>query len=234
MTPAKRFYANVGVVEAEEGWAVTLDGRPVRTPARAVLAAPTRALAELVAREWDDQGETISPEAMPATRLVNIALDRAPAARAALAEEIVRYASTDLVCHIEPDEQGLRARQEGGWTPLRAWAEEALGLRLVPVEGVVAAPQPEASLAAARRAALALDDLRLTALAHATALLGSAVLALALLHGRLDAEGAFALSRLDEVWQAERWGEDAEAAARARLLAADLAAVEAVLKALQS
>ncbi len=219
------------MAERGGGFVVLLDGRPVKTPADGMLSTPWRALAELLAREWAAQGERIDPHAMTATRLVNVAIDRAPDAREALADEIARYAETDVVCHLADDDPDLARREEASWAPLRAWAEEALGVALAPVAGVLARPQPPASLEAARRRALALDDVRLVALAHATALLGSAVLALALLEGRLDASSAFAASRIDETRQAERWGVDAESAARAARMAEELAVVERVMRA---
>src|SRR5690606_17617771 len=133
----------------------------------------TRALAELLAQEWAAQGERIDPHTMTATRLVNVAIDRAPEAREAIAAEIARYAETDLVCHLADDGPDLARLEEASWAPLRAWAERELGAALLPVAGVLARPQPSASVAAITRRASALDDVRLVALAHATGLLGS-------------------------------------------------------------
>jgi chaperone required for assembly of F1-ATPase len=228
----RRSYARVEIAARDGGFAVLLDGRPVRTPARRFLIASTRALAELVAEEWAAQAERIELSTMTATRLLNVALDRAPDTRAALADEVARFAETDLVCHLA-EEPELAQREEAAWAPLRVWAEEALGQALTAAPGVRAHPQPAASLTAARERALALDDVRLVALAHATALLGSGVLALALLEGRLDAAAAFAASRIDETYQEERWGVDAEAAARTERLAAELAVVERMILAVE-
>lgn len=227
----RRFYKQVSVGVRGEGFVVLLDGRVVKTPAGRPLAVRTAALAEALAVEWDAQETRIEPASMPITRLVNVALDRTPGAREALADEVARYAGTDVVCYLADDDVELAGIEEASWAPLRAWAAETLGLALEPVAGVRARPQPEASLAAARAAALAHDDLRLTALAHATALLGSAVLALALSHGRLDAQGAFHASRVDEERQAQRWGVDAEAEVRAANLLEELIAVERMLRA---
>jgi chaperone required for assembly of F1-ATPase len=227
----RRFYEAVSVGERREGFAVLLDGRTVKTPAGKPLTAPTRALAEALAAEWEAQRERVEPATMPVTRLMNVALDRTPAAREAVADEVARYAGTDVVCHLADDDLELARIEEAAWAPLRDWAGQELGVALEPVAGLLARPQSEASLAAARAAALAHDDIRLTALAHATALLGSAVLALALSHGRLDARAAFAASRIDEERQAQRWGVDAEAADRADALLAELLAVERLLRA---
>jgi chaperone required for assembly of F1-ATPase len=229
----RRFYEAVDVGEQDGGFVVLLDGRPVRTPGKRHLVAPTRALAEILAQEWASQGERIDPATMPATRLVNVAVDRAPEARDAIAAEVARYAETDLVCHLADDDPDLARREEATWAPLRTWAGEALGLALAPVAGVLARPQPPESLAAATERALALDDVALVALAQAAALLGSAVLAFALLEGRLDAKAAFAASRIDETRQAERWGVDAEAAARAARMGEELGVVEQVMRAVR-
>jgi chaperone required for assembly of F1-ATPase len=227
----RRFYTEVDIAERDGGFAVLLDGKAVKTPAKRTMLAPTRALAELLAREWASQGERIEPQTMIATRLLNVALDRAPGAREEIAGEVTRYAETDLVCHLADDDPDLARLEEASWAPLRAWAEETLGVALAPVAGVLARPQPQASLEAIRSRALALDDVALVALAHATALLGSIVLALALLEGRLAAGSAFAASRVDDARQAERWGIDAEAEARAERLAEELGVVERVMRA---
>lgn len=211
----KRFYKEAAAVELPDagGWHVVLDGRTVRTPSGAVQAVPTRALAEAMAGEWACQGEQVEIAGMHLTRLANVAIDRTPATREGLAEEVVRYCETDLTCHLEDRQAGLRARQDAGWKPLRDWAGRALGVMLLPVEGLLAARQPDASLAAAHSHAETLDDFRLTGLAYGCGLFGSAVLALAVEQGEVSAMEAFELARLDEAWQAEHWGEDSEATA---------------------
>ncbi len=230
----KRFYTDVAVVEADAGWTVTLDGRSVRTPARRALAVPSRALAVMIAAEWDAQGERVDIPAMHAVRLAHVALDRTPAARSEIGDQVRAYAETDLVCHLADTDAALRDAQDAAWAPLRAWAGEALGVALTATQGVIAVAQPTASLDAARDAALALDDFRLTGLAHAMGLLGSAVLAFAMARGRLDAAAAFAASRIDEAHQEARWGVDAEAAARAEALAHEVAVTAAVLRAMDA
>jgi len=228
----KRFYKHAGVQQDGGAWAVALDGRPVRTPGGGTLALPTSAAADLLAAEWEGQGDEVDPHAMPLTRLVNVALDRTPQTREGVADEIARYGQTDAICHLADAPEGLQARQDAAWTPLRDWAHGELGVELKAVCGVLAADQPEASLARIRTLALELDDVRLTALAHATALLGSAILAFALLRGRLDAVAANAAATLEAAWQAEQWGEDAEAANRAAQVLAEIIAVENLLKAM--
>lgn len=215
----KRFYKTAEAVPAGEGgWTVQLDGRPLKTPARAELAVPREALAHAIASEWAGQGERLDIAAMHLTRLANVAIDRTPGSRAALADEVARYCETDLVCHLAEGPSDLRARQEAAWREIRDWAGRALGVLLVPVEGVIAAPQPAASLDAARNHAMSLDAFRLTGLGFGCGLFGSALLALAVEQGRLGADEAFARARIDEDYQAEQWGRDdeAEAAAAAR------------------
>ncbi len=224
----KRFYKVANVSEFDDGFAVVLDGRPMRTPAGAPLTLSARAAAQLLAAEWDRQGETVDMRAMPLTRLVNVAIDRTPDAREGVAAEIARHGETDLLCHLAGTPAELAARQAALWTPLRDWAAETLGAPLVPVRGVLAAAQPQDSLERLRTLALALDNVRLTALAHATALLGSAVLGFALQRERLTADEAFALSMLDADWQAEQWGRDAEAETKAAALRSELGALESL------
>lgn len=219
----KRFYKSASAFEAENGWSVQLDTRPLKTPAKAALTLPTQALAEAVAEEWEGQGEVVDIPSMHLTRLANVAVDRTPLAREAMADELARYCETDLVCHLAEGPAALREQQEATWAPARAWAGKSVGVVLLPVEGIVAAMQPPASLAAARDHALGLDDFRLTGLTYGCGLLGSAVLALAVSEGEMAAADAFEASRVDEAFQQEQWGVDEEAAAAtaARRIEAD-------------
>ena len=153
---------------------------------------------------------------MTLTRLANVALDRTPETRLEMVSEIARYGETDLTCYLAENPSELQARQDAAWRPWRDWAGETLGVVLVPVYGVVASPQPQASLDAIVAHAETLDEFALTGLAWACSLFGSAVLALALESGAISAEAAFKASLVDEDWQIEQWGEDEEAmAARA-------------------
>lgn len=220
----KRFYKQASVVPVDDGYTIELDGRPIKTPAKAALRLPSEALADAIADEWAAQGETLDLQAMMLTRLANVAIDRTPESRTDLAEELQRYAGTDVTCYLADAPTELRDRQEKAWSPWREWAGRELGVVLVPVIGLMASPQPQASLDAVKAHALGLDDFRLTALTWACSLFGSAVLALAVEQGALTAQDALKASVVDEDWQIEQWGEDAEAqqvrAARGRDAAA--------------
>jgi len=230
----KRFYETVSVDADGDAWAVRLDGRGVKTPARKTLSVPSEALARLVAGEWEAQGERIDAPAMPVTRLCFVALDRMGLAREETVAEVTKYASTDLVCFRAPDPAELVAAQAAAWDPMLAWAESALDAHFVAATGVLPVDQDPVALQRVMAKAGEQDDLRLTALAHATAVTGSAILGLALLEGEIDGGQAFALSSVDEAYQAGQWGEDAEAAARLALLKTELVAVERMLRALDA
>jgi chaperone required for assembly of F1-ATPase len=227
----RRFYAAVAVDERAGGFVVLLDERLLKTPGARTVFAPTRALAELIAAEWAAQGERIDYQAMPATRLMGAALDRGAAERRRLCDDVIRHLETDIVCHLAENDPELAAREDAVWAPLRAWAGETMGVVLTPAAGVKATPQPDASLEAAYARVSRLDDVTLVAVAVASMILGSTVLALALLERRLDAAAAFAASRVEETYQAERWGLDAEAAARATRLGEELATLERIIRA---
>lgn len=214
----RRFYKTVSVEPADGGWTIRLDGRGARTPGGAPLRLPSEPLARVVAAEWEAQGEFILFTAMPATRLAFTTIDRASAARDGLADEVARYAGSDALCYFAEQPAALLARQEAAWSPVLGWAEAELGLRLHRAAGIVHRPQPSETLARVRELAAGLDDFALTALAYAAPLFGSAVLALAVQRGRLSGPDAFALSRLEEAWQEELWGVDAEAAVRTAAL----------------
>lgn len=228
----KKFYKTVAVEPREGGHAVLLDGKPIRTPAGKPLAAPTAALAEAIAAEWRGQGERVKPATMPLTQLLNTALDRMAAGRVrdeAIAE-ICGYAETDLVCFRAPEPPALARRQRETWQPLLDWLAGRHGAALA-VSASLAAPRhaPE-SLARIAAAVGALDAPRLAALYHATGALGSAVIALALAEGRLDADAAFEAAHLDERHQMEEWGEDAEARERLDRIRAEVAVTAEFLR----
>lgn len=211
ITRPKRFYKETGLRKVDAGFAVELDGRPVRTPAKQTLALPTEALAQAVADEWDRQEEIIDLPTMTLTRLANVAIDRTPETREALADELAKYAGTDVTCYLADGPKDLRQRQTENWAPWRDWARDTLNVELQTVESVVALEQPAASLSAVRDHALKLDDFRLTGLSWTCTLLGSAVLALAVEQGALACLQALRLACTDEDWQIEQWGEDDEA-----------------------
>ena len=217
----KRHYLAAAIARAPGGYSVTLDGRVPRTPAGGRLVLPREALAQLVATEWAAQGECVVLPSMPATRLAHVALDAAPAAHDELATRMAEFAAHDLLCYFADAPTELVARQEATWAPLLAWAEAELGLTFLRSAGVTHLDQPPATLEAVRRLAAGLDDFALTGLVAAAQLFGSAILALALMRGRLGGPQAFAISQLDETYQVETWGEDAEAAARRAAMASD-------------
>jgi len=217
----KRFWREVSVEPEDGGFAVRLDGRPLRTPAKAPCLLPTAALAEAVAAEWAAQEGEVKPAAMPLTRAANTAIDRVAREFDAVAGTVAAYGETDLICYRAPHPAGLTARQGEGWDPLVAWAAEALTARLALAEGVMHVAQPPESLSRLAAAVRAHDPWELTALHDLVTISGSLVIGLAVSHGRLDAEAAWPLSRIDEDWNIEEWGEDAEAAEVARRRQAD-------------
>ncbi len=207
----KRFYQEAKAERAGDAWTIGLDGRLLKTPARAAFLLPTKRLAEAIAAEWQAQGQSIDLSSMPLTRLANVAIDRTPETREDMTEEVARYCETDLLCHLADSPEELVERQEHHWAPVREWAGETFGIHLVTVSGIIASPQPPASLVAAQEAAMTQDDFRLTALVFACGLYGSALLALAVIEDALDPIVALDYSRIDEDWQAQHWGEDDEA-----------------------
>ncbi|MEO1459225.1 MAG: ATP12 family protein [Pseudomonadota bacterium] len=231
----KRFWSETRVVAAEgAGFTVHLDERPIRTPGRAELALPTRALAEALAAEWDAQTETVDPRAMPLTRAANTAIDRVLPERAAVAAAIAEYGESDLLCYRAPYPDELAAEQAAGWDPLLDWAAEALGARLATGAGVMHVAQPPAAVAALAAAVGRLDPWGLTALHELVSISGSLVLGLAVLEGRLAPAAAWRLSRIDEDWNIREWGEDAEAAASAARREADFHAAARLLTLLRT
>jgi len=200
--------------QAGAGYRVLLDGKPVRTPAKALLALPTRALAEAVAGEWEAQQELIDPAAMPLTRLANSAIDGVREREAEVRADMVRYAGSDLLCYRATEPEELVRRQAELWDPVLAWGREALGARLEVAKGLMPVTQPEAAQRAVGRALDGEDAFALAALHVMTTLTGSALLALAHAQGRLTVEQAWAAAHVDEDWQIGTWGRDAEAAAR--------------------
>ncbi|MBK8209926.1 MAG: ATPase [Rhodospirillales bacterium] len=222
MKKAKRFYRNAAIGRADGGFSVLLENRPVRTPAGARLVLPTAVLAAAVVNEWLAQSETLRPETMPLTRLAATALDRIGPYRAAVVDALAEYAGSDLICYRAEDPLELVALQTALWQPLVDWAAQACGAQLAVCAGVLPLVQPQPALDALRAMIEATSDRQLAALASVVPASGSLVVALAMLHGRLDAEGAVEAALLDERWQAERWGVDQEAEARRAEIADDI------------
>jgi chaperone required for assembly of F1-ATPase len=213
----KRFYKTVAVEGTPEGFCFLLDGKPVRTPARRPLLLPSRALAEAVAAEWREQGDEMRPAEMPLTRLVNTVLDGVRSTREDVVGAILRFGENDLLAYRAEAPAELAARQRQ-WDEYLQWAAERHGARLTVTSGIGPVEQPHQALEALRRAVTGRGDFDLAALHVLASITGSLVLGLAVLDGRLTAEDAFGLSRLDEAYQAEQWGADPEVEARAARL----------------
>lgn len=214
---AKRFWKDTVVAEAQEGFEVHLDGRPVRTPAKVPLILPTRALADLVAAEWEAQDGVIDPNTMPATRGANAAIDKVSIQHAEVADMLADYGDSDLLCYRAAHPQELVARQADLWDPLLDWAEGALGARLETRTGIMHAPQAASALAILRDKTHGFTAFELAAFHDLVSLSGSLILGFAVTEGHLDAEEAWRLSRVDEDYQIEQWGEDEEAAEAAEI-----------------
>lgn len=219
----RRFYKNASV--GDDGASVFLDERTLKTPGGNVFAAPTRALAEAIAKEWSAQGDRILPASMPLAQLAFAAIDVTPGRRGELIAYIAKFGETDLACHRAETPASLVERQTALWDPLIAWGARDLGVLLPVVIGVVPAQPNSEALETLRAHAATCDDFRLAALAQAAALAGSALIAFALLHGRLDAARAFAAAALDDSWSLENWGEDAEARTRLNRQRADFESI---------
>ena len=223
MVVANRFYREVSLHPGEGGdYSILLDGKPVRTPNGALLRVPNAALADAIAAEWRAQGEKIRPETMMVTKLANTAIDRAGPNRPAVVEQVLAFARSDLICYRAPAPDELARRQTQIWDPLLAWAREQLGAPLLCTAGVGHVDQTSEALAAVEKAITVNDNFQLAALHAAATLTGSAIIALALSAGRLSAADAFAAAELDEIYQRQKWGEDAEALARSRKKEAEL------------
>ncbi len=227
----KRFYKDVAVSETPDGFAITLDGKPVRTPGRHILAAPVRSLADTIAAEWEAQTDTIDPVSMPMTRLANTAIDGVAGNLEAVTEDIAKYFGSDLLFYRASFPEALIARQAEHWDPVLRWAADNLGAHFILGEGVMHVTQPDAALAAAR-GALPADAWSVAAMHVVTTLTGSALLALALRHKARDEAQVWAAAHVDEDWNSQQWGEDEEVASRRASRLRDFEAAAKALKAL--
>jgi chaperone required for assembly of F1-ATPase len=206
----KRFYKETAVDQGDGGHRILLDGKPMRTPAKAVLVVPTRALAEAIAAEWGavpDKAD-INVSHLPLTRLAATGLDRVTSQRARVIEDTAKYAGSDMLCYRASEPETLVKRQQATWQPLLDWAHERYGARLVIVEGLAFVEQPADAVARLGEAVATHSDLGLSALYNLTHISGSLIVALAVAEGHLAAADAFAAAQLDELYQIERWGED--------------------------
>lgn len=213
-TLPRRFYKSVALDEGAAGFAVTLDGKTAKTPGGSRLILPSRRVAEGLAAEWDAQSEFVDPTTMPLTRIANSAIDAVTLQAQSVREDIVAYAGNDLLCYRAENPAELVSRQAGLWDPLLDWAASQLSARLITGGGIVPVRQSDEALAAIGEALAIFDAFPLTALHVATTLTGSAILGLAVAHGRLTAEAAWEAAHLDEDWQIAQWGEVSEAKAR--------------------
>lgn len=209
---ARRFWKTASAVPVEGGFAVHLDARPLRTPLKAPLVLPTLGLAEAVAGEWQAQGDTVDPTAMPFTRTANSAIDKVAPQQEEVAAMLAAYGDSDLLCYRAEEPADLVARQAEAWDPLLDWSGTVLFAPLVKTAGVIHVKQSPASLAALRGQVDRLSPFQLAAFHDLVAISGSLVLAMAVTRGRISASEAWSLSRVDEDWQISQWGEDEEAA----------------------
>jgi chaperone required for assembly of F1-ATPase len=225
----RRFYENATVTATPDGHAVQLDGKPLHTPARRPLAAPTPALAQALAAEWNAQTEVVDPAKMPLTRLANSIIDGVAQTAQPVADEIKKYLASDLLFYRAGEPQGLVERQARHWDPILQWAAETLGAKFYLGEGVVHVAQPESALETVR-AVVPDDPWRLGAAHIVTTLTGSALIALAMARGALSTEAAWQAANVDEDWNMERWGRDEMAMQRCDFRLAEFQAAAAVLK----
>lgn len=219
----KRFWKEALAVPAGDGFAVQLDGRPLKTPAKAPLRVPGRTLAQAIADEWNAQENVVDPLSMPFTRSANSAIDKVTPQHTEVATLVAEYGASDLLCYRAAFPEGLVARQSALWDPLLHWADKTLGAPLLTTAGIRHQPQPESSLARLQARVFAQDPFALTALHDLVALSGSLIIGFAALEGYDDAAALWRASRVDEDWQTEQWGHDDDAAATAERKAQDFA-----------
>ena len=211
MTPRKRFYKSVSVTG---DYGIALDGRVVKTPLKSPLRLPTQELAEAVAAEWAAQGEKIAPSTMLFTKLANTAIDRVAMDRSRIVNEILEYAGSDLVCYRANEPEALVRRQRQHWDPVIDWARTAIDAPIETQTGIVHRLQPAAAIAAIEQALSERSDFEISAFYTIMAITGSGLIALMLAHGAVTPEAGWLAAHIDEDFQIETWGHDAEAAAR--------------------
>lgn len=208
----KRFWKQAEAFACDGGFTVRLDARAVKTPAKSALVVPTLAMAQAIADEWQAQAEKIRPETMPFTRSANSAIDKVAVQFDEVAGLIAAYGGSDLLCYRAQSPASLSARQAAAWDPLLDWAAEGLNARLVTAFGIMPVEQPAGAVRALEARVSALTPFELAGVHDLVAISGSLVLGLAVFEGKLPAETAWEISRIDETWQNEQWGEDEEAA----------------------
>jgi chaperone required for assembly of F1-ATPase len=229
----KRFWKDVSVEREGEGWAIKLDGRPVKTPARATLVAPAEALAQAIVEEWRSVEGEIEPRKMPLTGLANAAIDRVAPERQAFAGGLARYAEADLACYRAEGPRALIERQEEQWDRLLGWARQRYDVDFTTTSGVMHVAQPAATVERLSHAVAALDPFRLAGLSPLVTIGGSLVAALAVLEKAITPDQAWEAVSVDEQWQLEQWGSDAEAEAALEIRRRDLMAAAKFLELLE-
>ncbi len=225
----KRFYEKVEISKSDNGFFILLDGRILKTPDKKNLLLASKAHAEIIAQEWQRQGQDILPQTMPCTRLINVAISQTPIRRDDLVAGFVKYIGTDLLCYRANTPQDLLARQEKHWQKYLDWAKNKHGMYFNVTGGIKAIAQPKETIVKAKKYAAVLDDIAITLLLHFTASYGSAVLAMAVMDRYVDAKTAFDISMLDETYQNELWGEDKDAAVRADFVREELGQLERLI-----
>ncbi|MEM9968709.1 MAG: ATP12 family protein [Pseudomonadota bacterium] len=211
----KRFWKAAQVIEDTDGFAIALDDRRVKTPAKRPLVVPTRQMAQMIAAEWDAQEDEIKPQTMPTTRTANAALDKVAFQRAEVADLIAAYGDSDLLCYRAEHPVSLVNRQSAAWDPMLDWAEQALGVRLHLRFGIMHKAQDAHALSVLQARTHALDPFELAAFHDLVSLSGSLILGFAAAAKVRSLEELWEMSRLDEIWQADQWGRDDEAEAQA-------------------
>ena len=209
----KRFWKEAAAEREEVGWAIRLDGKPLRTPARAALRVPTGALAQAIAAEWNGVGETVDPRALPLTGLANAAIDRVSPDKEAFAAGIAKYGENDLACYRADAPPELAGRQAKSWDELLAWARRRFDVDFCTTTGILHVQQADATVQRLGHAVVSLDPFRLAGLSPLVTIGGSLVAALAVLEGQLEVADAWRAVTIDEQWQSEQWGTDSEAEA---------------------
>jgi chaperone required for assembly of F1-ATPase len=227
----KRFYASAGAAETAGGFAITLDGKPIRTPSGRHVVVPNKEIADAIAAEWEAQREEINPLTMPMTRFANSVVEGVVDRVDAVTDDMAKYLQSDLLFYRAGHPEALVAREAALWDPLVFWAAQTLGAHFILAEGIVHVRQPDAAIAAVR-AALPTDPWSVAALHVITTLTGSALLAVALKRGVVDQDQVWAAAHVDEDWNSEKWGVDEEVAARRAARLVDFRAAAALLKGL--
>jgi chaperone required for assembly of F1-ATPase len=228
----KRFYKEAGVAEADGGFAVTLDGKPIKTPSGRIVTVPVRAIADAIAAEWSRQQETIDPLTMPLTRFANSVVESVVDRVQLVRDDVAKYFQSDLLFYRAGHPQALVAKEAAHWDPVLFWAAETLGAHFILGEGIMHVRQPDTAVEAARRA-LPDDPWSVAAVHVITTLTGSALLALALIHGARDPDQVWEAAHVDEDWNRDQWGIDEEVAARRAGREVDFRAAVRILRAVR-